>query len=217
MSFLHVARQALDEGGGAGSRDGAEILDQLVMAHADAVVGDGEGVGLFLSGVRVTAELGSSAIRLRLGERQIAQPVAGVGRVGDQLAQEDFLLAVERVGDDVQQAADLRLEGPGFLLAILPYRLRPESRAAAIGGGAWRFRRAGDMLTTAAPPFSECRRSSFGRVRSLRNTACTPVGVNGACRTAQLFRWPRKTGASAPIGSGDPGSAPRYQRLARGA
>src|SRR3546814_6537494 len=46
----------------------------------------------------------------RLGKRGVAQPVTGVGGVGDQLPQEDLLLRVERVRDDVEQPADLSLE-----------------------------------------------------------------------------------------------------------
>src|SRR3546814_6246134 len=47
-----------------------------------------------------------------IGPRQglVAQPVAGVGGVGDQLPEEHLLFAVERVGDDVEQPADLGLE-----------------------------------------------------------------------------------------------------------
>ena len=49
-----------------------------------------------------------------LGQRGVAQPVAGVRRVRDQFAQEDFFFAVQRVRDDIQQAADFRLKGTGF-------------------------------------------------------------------------------------------------------
>ena len=37
--LLGVARELVKEGGGARARDGAEIVDQLLPAHADAVVG----------------------------------------------------------------------------------------------------------------------------------------------------------------------------------
>ena len=100
--LLRVARQRADEGRGARARDGAEIVDQLVVAHADAVIGNGEACGLASSGVSDDAEFGVAGDELGLGQRQIAQPVAGIRRVGDQLAQEDLLLAVERMGDDIQ-------------------------------------------------------------------------------------------------------------------
>ena len=43
-----------------------------------------------------------------------AQLVAGVRGVGDQLAQEDFLVGVQRMGDEVQQLGDFGLEGKGL-------------------------------------------------------------------------------------------------------
>jgi hypothetical protein len=51
---------------------------------------------------------------LGLGDRLEAQLVAGVGRVGDQLAQEDLLVRVQRVGDQVQNLGDLGFELAGF-------------------------------------------------------------------------------------------------------
>jgi len=48
-----VAGELAQELGGAGAGDGAEIVDQLRLIHADAVVGDGEGARL-ASGVSVT-------------------------------------------------------------------------------------------------------------------------------------------------------------------
>ena len=46
--LARIAGQLLHEGRGAGAGDGAEIVDQLVMVHADAVVGDGERVLIFV-------------------------------------------------------------------------------------------------------------------------------------------------------------------------
>ena len=43
--LLLVAGQALEELGGAGLGDGAEVRDRLLAGHADAVVADGEGAG----------------------------------------------------------------------------------------------------------------------------------------------------------------------------
>ena len=41
--LLRVAGQLADEGCRAGTRDRAEVFDQLVVVHADAVVGNGQG------------------------------------------------------------------------------------------------------------------------------------------------------------------------------
>ena len=118
-----VACHLLHEGGGAGARDGAEVLHEVVVVHADAVVGDGEGAGLAVGrqGDPVAAVV---ARQFRLGQRQVAQPVAGVRRIRDQLAQEHRLVAVERVGDDLQQAADLRLKAMAFFRHLVSHPSR---------------------------------------------------------------------------------------------
>ena len=56
----------------------------------------------------------SPADQLRLGDRLEAQLVAGVGGVGDQLAQEDLLVRVQRMGDEVQDLGDFGFEFAGF-------------------------------------------------------------------------------------------------------
>ena len=107
------AAQLLDEGRGARARDGAELGNQLVMAHADAVVGDGDRLGL---GVERDGdlELGVAGGQFGRGQRRVAQPVAGVRGVRDELAQEDLAFAVERICDDVQKFADLGFEAALF-------------------------------------------------------------------------------------------------------
>ena len=106
------------EGLGAGARDRAERLDDLVAVHADAVVLDREGplVGVDDegdAGLRVVAE------QRRVGDRLVAQLLAGVGGVRDQLAQEDVLVRIDRVHHQVQQLGDIGLEraalGPRFV------------------------------------------------------------------------------------------------------
>ena len=47
---LAVATASSHEGLGARLGDGAEIVDQLLAAHADAVVGDGQGLGGLVGG-----------------------------------------------------------------------------------------------------------------------------------------------------------------------
>ena len=50
-------------------------------------------------------------------ERREAQPVAGIRGVGDQLAQEDLPVAVERVDHELEELAHLGLEAVGFAAA----------------------------------------------------------------------------------------------------
>ena len=62
------------------------------------------------SGVRRMASALAVGQQLGLGDRLVAQLVAGVGGVGDQLAQEDVGLGIDRVHHQVQQLGDLGLE-----------------------------------------------------------------------------------------------------------
>ena len=106
------------EGLGAGARDRAERLDHLVAAHADAVVLDGEGAVVGIDHER-DAGLGIVAEQGRVGDRLVAQLLAGIGGVGDQLAQKHVLVGIDRVHHQVQQLGDIGLErpalGPGFI------------------------------------------------------------------------------------------------------
>ena len=102
-----------EKGFGAGARDGAEIVDQLLTVHADAAVDHGQRVGLL---VRHDPDLGRGAVgdQIGRGDRLIAQLVAGIGRIRDQLAQEDVGFRIDRVHHQVQQLGNLGLERLGF-------------------------------------------------------------------------------------------------------
>jgi hypothetical protein len=89
--------------------DRAQVGDGLVGAHADAVVADRDRLRL---GVEEHADLEVRGVLVqrRLVQRLETQLVAGVGGIGDQLAQEDLLVGVQRMGDEVQDLLDLGLE-----------------------------------------------------------------------------------------------------------
>src|SRR3546814_7861782 len=78
-------------------------------------------------------------------DRLEAQLVAGVGGVGDQLAQEDLLVRVQRVRHQVQDLGDFGLEGAGF--GVRGHRGSPDcmavdTRICARWGGFQAWRRA---------------------------------------------------------------------------
>ena len=104
-----VAAQLLDEALGAGARDGAEIVHQIVAVHADAVVDHRQRARLPI-GRQDDLQLGLVAQQARLGQSGVAQPIARVRGVGDQLAQEDLAMLVERIDHQVENPADLGLE-----------------------------------------------------------------------------------------------------------
>ena len=87
----------------------AEVLDQFALGHANAEVLDRNGLG-FIVGRDVDLEFKLIVEDLLLGELRVAELLQGVGRVGHELADEDFLLRVELVGDDIEELADLGLE-----------------------------------------------------------------------------------------------------------
>ncbi|GCC49578.1 hypothetical protein chiPu_0033945, partial [Chiloscyllium punctatum] len=98
---------------GAGARDGTEIVDQLRPLHADAGIDHGQRVGRL---VRDDPDLRRRAIgdQAGIGNRLIAQLVAGIRRVRDQFAQEDVGLGIDRMHHQVQQFGNLGLERLGF-------------------------------------------------------------------------------------------------------
>ena len=100
----------LEELARAGAGDGPDVLARRrLAAHADAVVPHGQRA---LRSASASRRISSSPSRLQLGprDRLEAQLVQRVGGVGDELAQEDVLVGVERVDHEVQQLPDLGLE-----------------------------------------------------------------------------------------------------------
>ena len=97
---------------GPGTGNGAEIVDQFLPLHADAAVGNNQRVG-FLAGLNPDLRRLAVADQRRIGDRLITQSVAGVRRVGDQFAQENVGLRIDRMHHQVQQFGNLGLERLG--------------------------------------------------------------------------------------------------------
>ena len=91
------------------------MFDSFVAGKADAVVGDGDRTG-FLVERHADLEVAIITIERRIVQRFEAQLVAGIRGVGNQLAQEDFLVAVQRVDHQVQQLLDFGLKAQRFLV-----------------------------------------------------------------------------------------------------
>ena len=130
--LLLVALQRRDELARAALGDRAEVGDRLFRRQADAVVADGDRLRVLVEG-DLHRELGLPFVQLGLVDGLEAQLVAGVGGVRDQLAQEDLLVRVERVGDEVQDLLDLGLERKGLLVHR---RFRQVSSKGVARGGA---------------------------------------------------------------------------------
>lgn len=79
-----------------GLGDGAQVVDEVSLGHADTGVADGEKLVLL---VRSDAD---EKLLARVEDRGVRQGcvtdfVEGIGAVGDQLSEEDLLVRVERV------------------------------------------------------------------------------------------------------------------------
>ena len=75
--FLLVTRQLLEEFGGARTGDGAEVGDDVVTGHADAVVGQGNGAGVFVV-IQADFEVGVAFVEFVVFQGSEAQFVFGV-------------------------------------------------------------------------------------------------------------------------------------------
>jgi hypothetical protein len=107
--FLLVPGQGAEEFRRARAGDSAEVGDGFGARHADAVVADGHRAGVGV-GVDRDAEVGVVAEQPAVGDGREAQPVAGIRRIGDQLAQEDLPVAVQGVDHELQQLTHLGLK-----------------------------------------------------------------------------------------------------------
>ena len=106
---LLVAAELAHKVFGAALGDGAQVVDGFLLRQANAVVGDGQGFGVLIEG-DLDLEFRVTLIQTTIVDGFKAQLVAGIRRVGDQLAQENFLVGVQRVGYQVQQLGYFGLE-----------------------------------------------------------------------------------------------------------
>jgi hypothetical protein len=81
--------------------------------HADAAVGHDKRVVLVVGHDPDIRRLAVDD-QVGPGDRLIAQLVAGVGSVGDQFAQEDVGLRIDRMHHQMQEFGNLGLKGLGF-------------------------------------------------------------------------------------------------------
>lgn len=86
----------------AGAGDGAQVLFQLFLGHADTVIADRQGAGILVGG-DVDGQILFLDADGGIGQALEVELVAGIGRVGDQFAQEDLAIGVDGVDHQVEQ------------------------------------------------------------------------------------------------------------------
>jgi len=96
---------------------GADIVDNLLPVHADAVIGDGDGAGVLVE-ADPDFQIGVVLIKRAVGQGFETQLVAGVGSVGDQFAEKDFLVGIQGMGNQAQQLLHFGLKTKGFLVGF---------------------------------------------------------------------------------------------------
>ena len=105
--------------------DGAQVLLELVGRHADAGIGDGDGPGVFVEG-DADLELVLAELDVLVGQAAEIQLVYRVGRIRDELAEEDLAIGVDGVDHEVEELLALRLE---FAHRVGPFRSGRAARA----------------------------------------------------------------------------------------
>lgn len=127
--FLLLAGKLLEKVGGAALGDGAEVLDHVITAHANAVVANGDGAGLGIV-LDLDAQFAVTLVECIVIQRLIAQLVAGIGSVGNHLTQEDLPVGVQGVNHQIQQLFDFGLEAQGFFMGDGRHVTSPSSISA---------------------------------------------------------------------------------------
>jgi hypothetical protein len=92
------------------------MLDEVFLVHANAGVGDSEGfIGLvqFKVDARRIDAIPNERPVLVVGEAEVTQLVERVRGVGDELAEEDLRVRIERMDDQLEELGDFGLK---FLL-----------------------------------------------------------------------------------------------------
>ena len=107
--LLRIARELREKVLGAGTRDGAQVRDEIVLVHADAGVGDREPV-VALVQLQVDARVKRQRLVDLIRQGQMTQLVERVRAVGDELAKKDLRMGIERVNDELQQLRDFSLK-----------------------------------------------------------------------------------------------------------
>ena len=100
----------------AGVGDGSQVGLEFMAGHADAGIGEGQGV-LFLIQIDIDLERHVAVKDIACGEALMPEFFQGIGGIGDQFADEDIPFGIEGVDNDIEEFLGFGLEfvGRGFL------------------------------------------------------------------------------------------------------
>ena len=104
-----IPGEILKESFSTGIGDRPQVFVGFFKRHADAVVADREGTGVFI-GLHTDAQHRIIPQHRAVGERQKVQLIQGVGRVGNEFAKEHFLVGIKGIRQEVQKLCDFGLK-----------------------------------------------------------------------------------------------------------
>ena len=112
--------------------DGAQIALELLGGHADAVIRNRDGAGILIEG-DANGQVALIDLDARVLQALKVELVDGIARVGDKLAQEDFLIGIDGVDHEVEQffALGLKLTHVQSFRATPVRKNGPVARAAS--------------------------------------------------------------------------------------
>ncbi len=113
---VRAGRQCLHEGLGSGFGNGAQIVDQIGLGHANARVFNGQSV-IGLVGNELDLQFRLRIEHGRVGQALVTNLVEGIGRVRDEFAKENLLVGVEGVDDQREELVDVCREGVAFRIS----------------------------------------------------------------------------------------------------
>ena len=106
---LFILLHSLLKSPGAGFGNGAQVALQFFLAHAAAVIGNGQGAGGFVGGEtdKIFAPVQAGVSALHGG---VIPLINGIGSIADQLPQKNLLVGVDGVYHQVQKPLAFRFE-----------------------------------------------------------------------------------------------------------
>ena len=133
--FGLVAGQRLEEFLRTGARNGADVFDDFITRHADAVVRNRDGP-VFLVEINGNLQVTFAFVQRLIAECFEAQLVAGIGRIRYQFAQKYFLVRIKRMGHQMQDLTRFGLKFQGFFAGLYTHlNLQKSARQAGLSIG----------------------------------------------------------------------------------
>ena len=116
---------------GAGMGDGAQVALELLGGHTDTVIRNRDGTGIFIKG-NTDGQVALVELDTRILQALKVELIDGIARVGDKLAQEDFLIGVDGVDHEVEQFFALGLK----LTHVQSFRATPVRKNGSVARAA---------------------------------------------------------------------------------